>query len=214
MASELMGAKVEQVMIELNQITGLILAGGQARRMGGMDKGLVEICGESMCHRVVQLLAPQVHEVLINANRNHDRYRAFGVPVVEDYLSGYLGPLAGLASGMMSARTPWLITVPCDGPFLNDDYVARMAQQVDTNTNIVVAKDSERMQPTYMLVQTELVDHLKNFLDSGERKIDRWFVRHQYTTCDFSDSPDCFININSDEERLRAESRVEESDRG
>ncbi len=199
-------------MLTPDQITGLILAGGQARRMGGVDKGLVEICGQSMCQRVVQLLAPQVREILINANRNQDRYRALGVAVIADYLSGYLGPLAGLASGMMSAQCSWVITVPCDGPFLNNDYVSRMAQEVDKNTKIVVARNAERMQPTYMLVQTELVDDLKLFLEAGERKIDRWYVQHNFKTCDFSDSPDCFININSETERLQAESRVKESE--
>ena len=200
-------------MIDSSAVTGLILAGGQARRMGGMDKGLVEIYGQTMCQRVINLLAPQVGEILINANRNQDRYRTFGTQVVPDYLSGYLGPLAGLASGMMSAQTPWVITVPCDGPFLNEDYVTRMMQQVNMETNIVVARDSVRHQPTYMLAQTSLVDDLKTFLEGGDRKIDRWFVKHNYTTCDFSDSPDCFININSEDERLEAQARVMDRER-
>ncbi len=199
-------------MITPDQITGLILAGGQARRMGGMDKGLVEICGEPMCKRVIDLLAPQVGQILVNANRNLERYRAFGVDVISDYLSGYQGPLAGLASGMMTAQTPWVITVPCDGPFLNEDYVSRMTQQLNAGTNIVVARDSKRLQPTYMLVQTQLLDDLQSFLDSGDRKIDRWFVKHNHATCDFSDSPECFVNINSDDERRQAEHRVKNSE--
>jgi len=199
-------------MIDSTQVTGVILAGGQARRMGGIDKGLVEICGEPMCQRVITLLAPQVSEVLINANRNLERYEALGAKVIADYLGGFLGPLAGLASAMMTAKTPWVITVPCDGPFLNRDYVARMSQQVDADTNIVVARDARRLQPTYLLVQSELIDELQLFLDSGERKIDRWFVQHNYTSCDFSDSPACFININSDEERRQAEEKVRQSE--
>lgn len=195
-------------MIDAAQISGIILAGGQARRMGGVDKGLVEFNGRTMYERISKLLAPQVKEVLVNANRNHDRYQAHGATVVADYLQGYLGPLAGLASGMMAARTTWVITVPCDGPFLNQDYVMRMASEVVEDTRIVVARDSVRLQPTYMLVETALVDDLKSFLESGERKIDRWFVKHSYRTCDFSDSPDCFLNINSEQERQQAEERM------
>ncbi len=195
-------------MIDAAHISGIILAGGQARRMGGVDKGLVEFNGRTMYERISQLLAPQVNEVLVNANRNHDRYRAYGATVVADYLQGYLGPLAGLASGMTAARTTWVITVPCDGPFLNHDYVVRMANEVIEDTRIVVARDSVRLQPTYMLAETALVDDLKSFLESGERKIDRWFVKHKYRTCDFSDSPDCFLNINSEKERQQAEERM------
>ncbi len=195
-------------MIDQSQVTGIILAGGQARRMGGLDKGLVEINGKTMCERVIGLFAPQVAEIFINANRNQDRYQAFGKPVIGDCLPGYLGPLVGLVSGMMAARTPWIITVPCDGPFLKRDYVSRMSGQVFSRTDVVVARDSERLQPTYMLVKTELADDLRGFLESGERKIDRWFVKHHYETCDFSDSPDCFLNINTEEERQEAENRV------
>ena len=195
-------------MIDATQISGIILAGGQARRMGGADKGLVEFNGTTMYERISRLLAPQVKEVLVNANRNHDRYQAHGATVVADYLQGYLGPLAGIASGMMAASTTWVITVPCDGPFLNQDYVMRMASEVVDDTRIVVARDAVRLQPTYMLVETALVEDLKSFLESGERKIDRWFVMHSYRTCDFSDTPDCFLNINSEQERQQAEERV------
>ncbi len=195
-------------MIDASQISGVILAGGQARRMGGLDKGLVEINGQTMCERVINLLTPQVSEIFVNANRNHDRYQTFDVPVIQDFVSGYLGPLAGLISGMMAARTPWIITVPCDGPFLNQDYVHRMSHQVTDDVKIVVARDAERLQPTYMLAQTGLADDLKKFLDLGERKIDRWFVKHPYEICDFSDVPNCFLNINSEEERKQAEQRM------
>lgn len=197
-------------VIDQSQITGVVLAGGRARRMGGIDKGLVEICGKPMCELVIELLSPQVETILVNANRNHDEYKNFGVSVIEDYFSGYLGPLAGIASAMRVAQTPWVITVPCDGPFLNSDYVRRMSERVTLETKVVVARDSERLQPTYMLANSDVVDDLNSFLKSGERKIDKWFIKHNYSTCDFSDSPRCFVNINSDEERRKAEIQVME----
>ncbi len=192
------------------QVTGVILAGGQARRMGGMDKGLVPLAGSPMCRIVIDLLLPQVSEVLINANRNLESYGRFGVPVIEDDIQGFLGPLAGLVSAMKVATTPWVITVPCDGPFLNQDYVDRMMAQVDSSIDIVVAKDAERLQPTFMLAKTELYSDLLSFLNAGERKIDKWFVKHRLATADFSDSPDCFLNINTSEDCERAESLMAE----
>ena len=193
-------------------ITGVILAGGQARRMGGVDKGLVKLNGIAMCEIVIDKLRPQVFEVVVNANRNLEIYREFGVRVIQDETPGYLGPLAGLASTMAAAKTPWVITVPCDGPFLNRDYVARMVQITDEDVEIVVARDSDRMQPTYILAKTKLSDSLNEFLQSGERKIDKWFVKHRYAEADFADSPECFLNINTEQDREKAQIRMNQNE--
>ncbi len=199
--------------IEMQDVTGVILAGGQARRMGGIDKGLVRIAGRSMCEIVMQRLAPQVGELLINANRRLEEYRSFEVPVIQDQLAGYLGPLAGLASAMHAARLPWVITAPCDGPFLNHDYVSRMLGCANGKIQIVVAADAKRMQPTFMLAHASLLDDLSEFLVSGERKIDKWFGRHRYAIADFSDSQDCFLNINTDADCAAAERRLAADER-
>lgn len=193
------------------RVTGVILAGGQARRMGGIDKGLVELNGVTMCKIVIDLLRPQVSEVLVNANRNLEVYRSYGVRVVQDTTSGYLGPLAGLASAMNIAETPWIITVPCDGPFLNSDYVLRMMSMTDEDVEIVVARDSDRMQPTYILVKVKLLNSLNEFLNSGERKIDQWFVKHRYAEADFSDTQECFRNINTIQDRDEAQLRMNQN---
>jgi len=190
------------------RIAGVVLAGGQARRMGGIDKGLVEISGRPMCEIVIARLAPQVSEVLVNANRNHEIYRTFGERVIADEIEGYLGPLAGIVSAMRATEMPWVITAPCDGPFLNSDYVDRMFRQVSGQVSIVVARDAERLQPTFMLAKTQLMEDLLEFLASGERKIDKWFVKHEYTTADFSDSPECFLNINTAQDRVNAQARM------
>ena len=179
--------------------------------MGGIDKGLVELNGVTMCKIVIDLLQPQVSEVLVNANRNIEVYSSYGVRVVQDKTPGYLGPLAGLASAMSAAKTPWVITVPCDGPFLNSDYVLRMMSMTDEDVEIVVARDSDRMQPTYILVKVQLLDSLNEFLGSGERKIDRWFVKHRYAEADFSDTPDCFLNINTIQDRDEAQMRMNQN---
>ncbi len=197
-----------EIKIPDERVTGVILAGGQARRMGGIDKGLVKLNGIAMCKIVIDRLQPQVFEVVVNANRNIEVYRDFGVRVIQDETPGFLGPLAGLASAMAVAETPWIITVPCDGPFLSSDYVFRMAQMAEEDVEIVVARDSDRMQPTYILVKTELLDSLNEFLRSGERKIDKWFVKHRYAEADFADSPECFLNINTEQDREKAQHRI------
>lgn len=97
-------------------ISGVILAGGQSRRMGGVDKGLLDFLGKPMISHVIQRLGPQVDEILINANREIERYQAFGHPVIADDIMGYAGPLAGLHKGMRMAKHPYVLMVPCDSP--------------------------------------------------------------------------------------------------
>ena len=111
-----------------NQITGIVLAGGQARRMGGVDKGLISLCGRPMVEWTIRALRPQVETIAINANRNSDLYAGFGYAVVADNDSGFLGPLAGMASGMRAARTTHILTVPCDSPLIVPDLAERLWQ--------------------------------------------------------------------------------------
>lgn len=191
------------------RITGVILAGGEARRMGGRDKGLVEVAGRPMIEYVLESLRAQVQAVMINANRNAGFYARYGVPVIADGLAGFNGPLAGMASGMQAARTPMIITVPCDSPFVPDDLVQRLATaKHDANAEIAVADNGERMQPVFALLDTELLGSLEGFLGRGERKIDRWFAERRSTSVDFSDRPETFINVNTPEEASRVEAMI------
>jgi len=185
-----------------DDITGVILAGGQARRMGGEDKGLVALGGRPMIEYALAALEPQVGDLLINANRNHERYAGYGFPVLADRQSGYCGPLAGMVSAMAAACTPYLATVPCDCPQLPGDLVERLAHALGRDdADIAVAHDGERMQPVFALIKTGLIDDLESWLDSGERKIDRWYARHRVALADFSDCPQTFENVNTPEER-------------
>jgi len=108
-------------------ICGLVLAGGQGRRMGGVDKGLQPLRGRPLMQHVIDRLRPQVDSVLINANQNLERYAEFGCPVVPDRVGGFAGPLAGLDAGLHATDAPMIVTVPCDSPFLPHDLVARLA---------------------------------------------------------------------------------------
>ena len=182
----------------VSDITAVILAGGQGRRMGGEDKGLIEFRGRPLVATLIEQLERQSVPVLINANRNLEQYAAWGYPVVTDELNDFQGPLAGFASAMAAVDTAFILTLPCDGPQLSDDYVARfIAAREDTGASILVAHDGERLQPVHAMIRVDLLPDLQEFLASGDRKIDRWYARHDYRETDFSDRADMFRNINT-----------------
>jgi len=190
-------------------ITGVVLAGGMARRMGGQDKGLVPFGGRPLVEWVIEALAPQVKGLVINANRNRDVYAAYGHPVIADEIEGFQGPLAGFASAMAAVDTPWIATLPCDGPFPAPDLVERLcAALAGQEAEIAVATDGERMQPVYALMPVALAPSLHRFLERGERKIDRWYAKHRVALADFSDRPNAFANINSAEDSGRLEREI------
>ena len=166
-------------MNRLDDVTGLLLAGGRATRMGGRDKGLIELAGRPLAAHVLAQLAPQVHTVLINANRHGPDYEALGAPVVADPIEGFLGPLAGVLAGLEVAVTPLVATLPCDSPFLPDDLVRRLHRGLGAaSADIAVAHDGERRQPVFMLLRTGLAPNLRRWLDAGGRKIDAWYADH------------------------------------
>ena len=193
------------------QVTGVILAGGRATRMGGTDKGLVAVNGRPMIAWVLDALRPQVADVLINANRNHDVYGEFGSRVVDDGDSDFRGPLAGIASGMRAARTPWVAVVPCDSPLIHGDLVARLHEAaVASGSRIAAAHDGERLQPVFALLARDLLDDLAGYLDDGERKIDRWYARHGFERVDCSDVAESFANINAPDDKRALEAALAE----
>jgi len=196
--------------INKTDITAVILAGGQGRRMGGLDKGLLEFDGRLLIEILIERLQGQQLDILINANRNQATYESYDYPVIGDELEDYQGPLAGFASTMASVKTRYILTLPCDSPMLSDNFTDRFIETQDrTGSPICVAHDGERLQPVYALIDTRLLDDLKLFLDSGERKIDRWYAQHNYARVDFSDDTVMFQNINTPEDQQR----MQQSDR-
>ena len=194
--------------ISADDITAVILAGGQGRRMGGQDKGLIEFNGKPLVTILIDSLEPQIDSILINANRNRDRYLTFGYPVISDQLEDYQGPLAGFASAMNAVDTDFILTLPCDGPLLAEDYVARfITSQAEIGSAICVAHDGERLQPVHALIRVDLLTSLNEFLDNGERKIDHWYAMHDFVSTDFTDCADMFRNINtpSDQESMQVQ---------
>jgi len=186
-------------------VTGIVLAGGQGRRMGGVDKGLVDLAGTPMVAHVLARLVPQVGDVLINANQNLDRYRALGHPVVPDAVGGFAGPLAGLHAGMTQAKRQFVVTVPCDSPFLPRDLVTRLHAALERErAQLAVARTFDQPHPVFALVRRDLLPNLAAFLASGGRKIDAWYAALRVVEVAFDDEADAFRNINTADELAAA----------
>jgi molybdopterin-guanine dinucleotide biosynthesis protein A len=188
-------------------ITGVVLAGGQGRRMGSIDKGLVLLDDRPMVAHVLERLRPQVDEILINANQHHAEYAAFGYPVVADAIGGFAGPLAGLQVALARASFPLLATAPCDSPFLPADLVTRLAAALHAaKADLAVARTFDQPHPVFALVRREVLPHLGGFLAGGGRKIDAWYATLNTVEVAFDDEAEAFRNINTAAE-LKAASR-------
>ncbi|MGS0893472.1 molybdenum cofactor guanylyltransferase MobA [Burkholderia stagnalis] len=187
-------------------ITGLLLAGGRATRMGGADKGLQLLDDTPLALHVLRRLAPQVDEMLVSANRHADRYAELGAPfdarVVPDETDDFPGPLAGLLAGMRAARAPLVACAPCDSPFLPADLVARLQAALDAHqADIAMAAsiDAQQVrspQPTFALLRTSLAADLAARLAAGDRKVRAWYARHKTVEVEFRDER-AFYNANS-----------------
>jgi molybdopterin-guanine dinucleotide biosynthesis protein A len=206
--------------IPAEDITGLVLAGGRGSRMGGVDKGLQNHLGMPLALHSLLRLQLQVGSAMLNANRNLGAYESMGVPVWPDSQADFAGPLAGMLVGLEHCETPWLVTVPCDTPNFPLDLVERLAAAAQAEgADIAMAATREpaleaganaaaqgqpvvQVQPVFCLLKASLLESLQAFLDSGQRKIDRWTAQHRCATVVFDDSA-AFFNANTVEELRR-----------
>ncbi len=172
--------------------------------MGGVDKGWVDVSGRFLVERLVERLSPQVGEVVINANRELDRYRELGLPVISDDVHGFPGPLAGAAAAMRAVRTPWTLLAPIDMPWLPLDCATTLSAAAD-GADIVSAHDGERRQPLVALIRTSLREDLQAWLATGEAKVIVWYARHRWREVSFECGGRAFANLNTPEERVMAE---------
>jgi molybdopterin-guanine dinucleotide biosynthesis protein A len=191
---------------------GLILAGGQARRMGGRDKALLPLASGNLVQRAITRLTPQCDRVIINANRELERLAEFGVPVISDSVAGYAGPLAGILTGLdwLADHAPGaaLLTVPVDGPFFPDELGTRLREATKSNgTAIACAKSGGRRHGVYGMFSWALRDDLRRALTiDGLRKVDDWLARHDVAVVEWPAEPiDPFFNVNTPDDLDRAE---------
>ncbi|HEC73334.1 MAG TPA: molybdenum cofactor guanylyltransferase [Methylophaga aminisulfidivorans] len=182
-------------------VSGVLLAGGQSRRMGGKDKGLIIHNGSPLIEQVIHSILPQTDQLLISANRHIEEYQAFGYPVITDNLDDFQGPLAGMLSAMESATTDYILTAPCDCPVISAQLRQRLMEGLlATGADIAVAHDGHRLQPVFALIPVRLKTNLRDFLASGERKTQDWFEKQMLSIVDFSDQTDSFVNLNTPED--------------
>jgi len=193
-------------LLDRAQITGLVLAGGRGSRLGGVDKGLQAFEGMPLAEHALQRLAPQVGRMMISANRNLEIYEHMGVPVWADEPSGsgHEGPLAGFLAGLAHCETPYLVTVPCDSPRMPLDLVQRLWQALqDEAADVAVAatqRDGEiKLEPVFCLMKRELQASLQSYMQSGQRKIERWTAAQRRADVVFADAA-AFANVNTPDE--------------
>ena len=197
--------------IDGTSVTGVVLAGGQSRRMGGGDKGLLEVAGKPMLAHVVDRLSPQVDQMVVNANGNPNRFAGFGLAVVPDTVGGFVGPLAGVLAGMRwsLAHAPvarWIVTVAGDAPLVPADLVSRLAAAIDGRTGVALARSNGELHPVIGLWPIGLADDLEQELGRGVRKVLHWTDRHGTIPVDFAMAKigslevDPFFNANTPQE--------------
>lgn len=185
-------------------ISSIILAGGRATRMNGLDKGLVLLQHKPLISYVITRLKPQVNEIFINANREIATYEAFGYTVLQDETDDFLGPLAGFSLGLQHAKHDFVLTVPCDSPLLPLDLAERLYNGMAASlADIAVASSDENAHPVFCLMKKNVLPSLTEYLASGERKVSAWQKSQKYIEVDFSDCAEAFTNLNTFED-LRA----------
>jgi molybdopterin-guanine dinucleotide biosynthesis protein A len=192
-------------MISAEQMTGLILAGGRAQRMGGIDKGLIPFHQKPLIEATITRLTPQVGPILINANRNITKYAVYGYPVIMDETPDFSGPLAGFLMGLKNCKTPYLLTTPCDSPLFPEDLGVKLATELESaGLDLAYASSKESdgkvwAQPVFCLMRANLEDSLSSFLSKGDLKIDHWFKEIKSGAVIFDDVK-AFTNANTPEE--------------
>lgn len=185
-------------VVNCEQISGVILAGGLARRMGGIEKALVEFQGETLLSQVIKRIQPQVKVLYLNANKKFEQYQEFNLPILIDEMKGFLGPLAGILTALNEIETDYLLVVPCDAPFVALNLAEKLFKEMKQQNAVgAVVHDGERLQPTFLLLHKQLRNDLESYLNEGQRSIEKWLERHCISKVDFSLQAFDFINFNT-----------------
>ena len=187
-------------------ISAVILADGQAKRMGGADKGLQLLHGKPLFQHIYERLRTQVEQISINANRNHAEYSADGLMVFADRIAGFQGPLSGILTALERSETDFVLFVPCDCPFFPQNLLEKLKSAVVFHgVSIAYVHDGEREHPTFCLMARSLKDKLADYLASGERRMLQFMRQNGAVSVDFSENKQAFTNINTLDDLTRFE---------
>ena len=205
---------------EAANVCGLLLAGGQSRRMGGGDKCLRILGGETVLARIIRIAGPQVGKLVLNANGDGARFSDYDIPIAADVVDGFAGPLAGILTGLEWARAnapecQWVASFACDAPFAPTDLVTRFLSAVtDDKADLVCATSAGRDQPVFGLWPVRLADELRSaVVDENMRKVDMWTGRYRLARVVWRTEPvDPFFNVNRPDDLDAAETILKNSD--
>lgn len=192
-------------------LTVLVLAGGQGKRMAGLDKGLQYFQGKPMIAHIIEEVTSHTSNIIVSANRNQITYESFGYPVYADEMTGFGGPLAGILSGLRHCKTPYMATIPCDTPFLKYDVIHQLFNALKNKKAeiaVAISKDGKdwKMQSVFTVMKTSVIKNLESYLKDGNHKISPWLKLQKAISVEFiDDSP--FININTKEELVTQENK-------
>lgn len=194
------------------KVTGVILAGGLARRMNNQDKGLINYKCRPMVSYAIAALTAVADQSFINANRNREQYQKFGLPVIADQTDSFDGPLAGVLTAMIHTDADVLIVMPCDSPLIKAEHLQKLlSTRAEHDADVAVAFDGERLHPVFLAIKTSLKTSLQDYLASGQRRIDCWLEQQKMVKADFSNEPEIFININTLTQLSELEAKGESS---
>jgi molybdenum cofactor guanylyltransferase len=203
---------MQRVMNNQTKVTGVILAGGLARRMNNQDKGLIKYKGRPMVSHAIAAINAVADQSIINANRNREQYGEFGLPVVADQSDSFDGPLAGVLTAMIYTDADVLVVMPCDSPLIKAEHLQKLlATRAENDADVAVASDGERLHPVFLAIKTSLKTSLQDYLASGQRKMDRWLEQQKMVKADFSNESEIFTNINTLKELYDLEAKCESS---
>jgi len=197
------------MLINRQQITAVVLAGGKGSRLGGVDKGLIKLKDSPLVQHLIARIQPQVGEIIISANRNVEQYANFGFAVFKDNIEGFAGPLAGILTALKHCKTEWLLSVPADSPFVPNDLALHLSEKIQ-HAKIAIPHDGKYLQPTFSLINKSLTSSLDDFLQQGERKARVWMQQQKHVIVDFSKQSHAFVNINTEEDLHYAEEHFEQ----
>ncbi len=181
-----------------HSVVGLIVAGGNGRRMGGLQKGLLQWRSKPLIHHIIERLQPQCDSLSLNVNQQLEHYHQFGLPIIRDHDYQQAGPLAGLHSGLSQISCDFLVTVPCDAPLFPLNLVEKLYVAAVTHHGMAVAKTEYGLQPTFAIVNTSYLASLEKYLNQGQRKTQLWFSENRAETVEFP--LENFVNINTPED--------------
>lgn len=182
-----------------NDITGVIIAGGKSQRMQGKNKGLQSLAGKPLCKYLIDAMKPTVDHLFINSNDTEADYRWSNSPIIGDQLNGYLGPLAGIHSGLNACKTEWLLTTSVDTPFIKTEVFEKLvSHRLNNDADCYYAVDNERAHPLFLLIHKNKLKEIERFLKRGDRKVMLFLNQINAKAVDFSDKKSQFININTD----------------